>query len=335
MQAIRVICFVALLFVFGGTPATADVLQDQMTYWRSQAFTCSASGGLQFPSKVGTISPGNPQGCDDGDMTLFNSLLCIAGELVGCQAVKSSQDASGRWWRSPRRVGIEHTPNNGEDDSFSPDQALGVMLYVTAEKQSGAFANWAKWIEDNRPCWISAGGCKLAGWPRYCTDDTADKRCTLRPVDCALVEAVGVFLSAGTNSLVCKATLESVGYNKPFDWPLEPMALGSTILDDVGFPMHLAAVQILILQKLNLYPSSTAAGAKILALREPKNPFFQYLAQGNTSAVRDLTLALCPNQLQPRTDRSEWAWERGASEQAWKKSMYWDCIFMGKLLGAT
>ena len=31
--------------------------------------------------------------------------------------------------------------------------------------------------------------------------------------------------------------------------------------------------------------------------------------------------------------RHQWAWEREAAEKAWEKSMDWDCIFMGRLMG--
>lgn len=311
--------------------ARADLLQDHMADWRRKAFTCTANG-KSFPSKAGQPSPNNPQGCDDGDMTLFNALLCAAGEKIGCDAVIAAQEVSGRWWRSPRRIGIEHTPTNGEDDSFSPDQALGVLLYVVSEKQETPFRSWSSWIDDNRPCWSPGTPCALKGWPRYCPDDLQDKRCTFRPVDCALLEAVGLASNLGA---VCKVALKELGVNTNFEWPLEAMAFGSTIINDVGFPMHLAAVQILILQRLGLYKSSTDLAALVLTLREPRNPFFAFLAQGNTQGVRNLTLSLCPKIGEPPTKRSQWAWERSASETAWKDSMYWDCIFMGRLLGAS
>jgi hypothetical protein len=96
--------------------------------------------------------------------------------------------------------------------------------------------------------------------------------------------------------------------------------------------MHLAAVEIFLLELSGLASQSTRLGAQFLALREPRNPFFVFLAEGKTQRVINLVLDLCPSPQKPSLDKTQWAWERAASDQAWLHSMYWDCIFMGNLL---
>lgn len=70
--------------------ALADELSDRLAFWESKALLCEAKpGGVKFPSKpTHEIS----QPCDDGDMTLFNGLLCAAGDERGCVGVAEAQD---------------------------------------------------------------------------------------------------------------------------------------------------------------------------------------------------------------------------------------------------
>jgi hypothetical protein len=127
------ILFVAMLFQFASL-ARADELTDRGAFWRQNAFLCAAAPP-SFPSKEVL---GQPQECDDGDMTLFNGLLCAAGESAGCEAVARSQDTDGRWWRSPRRIGWEAPAH---DVSFSPDQSLGDLLYAVQTKDKVRFSH--------------------------------------------------------------------------------------------------------------------------------------------------------------------------------------------------
>lgn len=53
----------------------ADELSDRDAFWRTKVFTCTTATGQAFPSKEVV---GQPQDCDDGDMTLFNGLLCAS-----------------------------------------------------------------------------------------------------------------------------------------------------------------------------------------------------------------------------------------------------------------
>ncbi|MER9632581.1 hypothetical protein [Mesorhizobium sp. M0296] len=302
--------------------ASADELTDRDSFWRKQAFLCSVSA-YPFPSKE---VKGQPQDCDDGDMTLFNGLLCAAGEGAGCDAVARSQSADGRWWRSPRRIGMEAPAN---DVSFSPDQSLGVLLYVLQVGDKARFSSWLSWIEGNRPCLTKLGGkCFQYGWLRFCTDDF-DKRCTLRPGDCVRLEEVARRL--GVDSSLCRRILRELGLPTDVMRPLGDFLLGAAAANDPGYPQHLVGVDILIARMLGVDATKVNQAAAILAARTADNPFFQYLSGGAADDVRAKLLLTCPSPQRLSGNRFQWTWERVAKPNAWQESMYWDCIFLGDL----
>ncbi|RXG97197.1 hypothetical protein [Bradyrhizobium vignae] len=329
MRHIFLICAVALSFVIHVTCALATPLSDALMFWEPpQALLCNATG-TPYPTKY---SAGDPTHCDDGDMTLFNGLLCAAGDGRGCEGVRLSQGADGRWWRSPRRIGWTY-PNH--DVSFSPDQALGVMLYAVATRDVKAFDRWLQWIADNRPCLIKVGSnCIKEGWLRYCTDDAADKRCTLRPGDCTYLKATANYLGSARARL-CEDVIDDLAGAAPFPKNLilsvPGQALASATANTPGFPLHLASVGLFLARTMGLQDPDLDAAAKVLVAKQGENPFFQFLSVGKAQGVTDQLLALCPTQARPSGNRSQWAWERDQAEQAWKDSMYWDCIFLGKL----
>jgi hypothetical protein len=308
----------------------ANELSDRAVFWRAQAFRCEDA----FPSKFDASSPEN---CDDGDMTLFNGLLCLSGEQIGCDAVEHSF-VDGRWWRSPRRVGWEYPncgpsapPNLKCDVSFSPDQALGALSYIVATRNSWAFEIWVNWIK-NHPGKLTVDQIKQVAkediaklhWQEwqidlaaaaiasalpdrltYCTDDF-DGRCTLRPGDCALIKKVGSYV--GTDIDLCNDYLfsdkveelfKSVGLQVP-----TVLAAAGSFFNDNNYPLHLAGVQVFILQKLGERDDillNTAATK--LTCREHKNAFFAYIA-GNTpppSETLKQVLGKCPDGISGRS----------------------------------
>lgn len=102
--------------------------------------------------------PDSDNPCNDGNMTLFNGVLCAAGVPDGCTTVKQAQDSKGRLYRSPRlRV---FNQNNCASASFSakgnsepckntlsPDMGLGIMLYVATQRGYPAFRRCAGGME--------------------------------------------------------------------------------------------------------------------------------------------------------------------------------------------
>jgi hypothetical protein len=335
--------------------AIGDELTERAALWRERALLCKSDMRL-FPSK----SAVDPNDCDDGDMTLFNGLLCASGEKLGCDGVAHSF-RSGRWWRSPRKIGIV-AQNANQDSSFTPDQALGVLHYVVHTRDTVKFNAWVSWINNNRqrfdpnqlgtvlrranitisPLALAALGFAMAQLPPhpvYCTDDFK-LSCTLRHGDCIAISKTEDFLKQKGDVCAGYFSIDKFIENaKSLGVPVpELSSLAASYFNEANFPLHLAAVQIFLFQKSSAEdPVILHEAARHLAEdREPENPFFQYLA-GNKSRALELTLKECPTRGKPSlpptpSNPQQWSWERPDGEKAWLHSMYWDCIFMANLL---
>ena len=169
----------------------AEKLVDRMNYWDSKAFLCEEKElKIQTPSKP---SDNLGQPCDDGDMTLFNGLLCYADDERGCVGVAEAQDpVSGKWDRSPR-IRLLGKNDRGNSD-FSPDMALGVELYLIKKKDTERARKWLLWIHENSPCALASHfstSCLLEGIPRFCTDNAG---CYIRPGDAAALSTTVDYL---------------------------------------------------------------------------------------------------------------------------------------------
>ncbi len=318
-------------------------------YWEENAYLCQAQDGLPFTAPPFPAKKAGGE-CDDGDATLFNGLLCASGDQRGCNAVKNAQTADGKFWRSPRRA---ETNNLGKGDSvkqelsFSPDQDLGVLLYVVSTGDKGALQRWLNWLENNRP--PAAFGLK--GLPRYCIH----ANCTLRPIDRDMLNEVANFYGLdnreGIAHYYARASQLSLGFIDILLGKYGANYLGRrttdkisshAALEDSGFPLHLNAVRTLILRKLGNKDAGLDTAVAHLTRREANNPFFQYLKQGATQAVADQVIQYCPSYGQPLDDpnnRDQYTWEQGKSSQ-WSKpfkkdgkvrGMIWDCIMMKNL----
>ena len=351
-------------------------LKARMKTWQPPvAFMCPNIHGA-FPAKTDQPFSRNPAvtpACDDGDMTLFNGLLCLSGEQRGCDGVRRAQGPDGRWWRSPNRIGSHEAANDTEQATFSPDQALGVIAYLIAKKDGHAFNRWVDWMQKNPRC--DSSNCVPAGALRFCED----ARCAFRLGDCPLLDRVSWYLKRPTSvcdlpmyfgvaiptkyqqkiddfkKLVRKVTridlsgLEAATnrWLSKFDelnklrgivggGPLTAEMLAElddylgSLTNDEGYSRHLAGVEVLLLQALGFNTPLVPATAKTLANKEPTNPFFVFLNEGSSSRVLDLILSECPAQPTDQP-RFQWSWERAAKEQSWKRTMYWDCIFISRL----
>lgn len=306
-------------FLIAAESSAQAIPKERVDWWRSNAFLCKSADGFQFPSK----SVGGE--CDDGDMNLFAGLLCAAGEPIGCETVRRSQDAKGRWFRSPAR---KENSNQGQPNSFSPDMALGTQLYLAKTRDRAALANWLDWLDDARPCWIGAGdSCMRAPFLRFCTDDT-EKGCTVRPGDAAILHSTVSRLGVVPKNKDIERLLSQFG-ERVFD-----LVWASSQFNQPGYSQHLVGVEVFLLRSLGFSDPRLDGAAFALSTKQPRNPFFLYLKDGPTPQVAALTLELCPS---PSTGvpgaRFQWAWEREDAESAWRNSMFWDCIFMARLLG--
>lgn len=251
--------------------------------------------------KWSEICDGSPtkRGCDDGDATLFNGLLCASGEELGCRSVKLAQGRDGRMWRSPRRV------NRDTENSFSRDMGLGVLLYVIAKHDTKAMKSWRQYV-------ARAG--------KLCPDAT-DNRCDTTPLFRHLfndvAKAVGAWRYPGEDD-------HDEGAGDDVTLFL------SAKYGELGYAAHLVAVEIYLKRALGQTTSTLEAATKALLDRQPQNLFFRWLANSDTTELRTLL-----NQRLPKGAAdvgNQWQFEREDGEQAWQQSMGWDYVFLFNLL---
>jgi hypothetical protein len=252
--------------------------------------------------------------------------------------------AKGAWWRSPRIALADKKCDapDGKCDSFSHDQGLGVMLTVVIKRADASYLNrlndWMVWIDANRPCIIGGEPFCVRGWPRVCRDDTEPpdwpfKGCSVRPGDLAMMQTVLGRL--GLPLLPDPAPLKDT-FASFREWAV-PFILVNSNVNDLGYPSHLAATALLIMRSFPASPDTAPLldlAALSLNRRQPKNPFFAYLARKPREEVASLVLEVCPKTVDaiPK-ERLEWIWERADGSDAPKKTMLWDCVFMANLLG--
>lgn len=309
--------------------ALSDALEERVPLWESKALLCDPGpGAAPFPSKQ-TNDPAQP--CDDGDMTLFNGLLCAAGDQRGCAGVAEAQDpVSGEWFRSPR---IRLHGNDRGGASFSPDMALGVELYLLSSKDQARAYKWLMWMDEHVACSLNVlGWCAVRALPRFCTDDAPDGGCTMRHGDAATLAATVDFLQrqAGMPALPDGRLRGHLG---TFSGYGPAIAAIDANLNRPGYSQHLVAVSLWVLKAAGTTDPRLAEASQRLSQRAPDNAFFRFLSEGPTLAVRQKVLERCPAAatvlVQPLR---QWQWEREEADQAWRSSAYWDCLFMARLL---
>jgi hypothetical protein len=319
-----------------------DEVRDLAPMWRANAPICFTS-----PSA---------DDCHDGDMTLFNGLLCASGEELGCESVKKAQDDAGRWHRSVR---YRQHPELRPDNSFSWDMALGVQLYSVTKNDKAALEKWLRWVEANRPCLsnISHDGrnyCIVRGLPRWCTDDT-EKGCTAKPQGLALLYRTARYLGAAIpppavtvppsglpGEVIRMAIKEAKEANALFSLErlfiatedLQPnLILIDAAVNREGFPRHLTATEIMLYRITGGSAADVDYAALMLAQKEPHNAFFQYLVSGSTDDVAQKVLALAPKSAaELPLHKADWTWQRAKDDEAWKRAKLWDFVFMANLL---
>jgi hypothetical protein len=326
-------CLFNLFFWFGAIViasngaynASADELGNRLAYWETQALLCEASpGGIRFPSKQ---TDDSAQPCNDGDMTLFNGLLCAAGDQRGCLGVAEAQDpTSGEWFRSPR-IRIHGNDRGGAD--FSPDMAMGVQLYLVKTGDTARAMKWLNWMEDQVPCEVhgAQGQCALKSpIPQFCTDDKYG--CLMRPGDAAQLANTVNWLqhNKGMGDLQ-NGSLR--GYLGTFSEYSEILTKISADWNKPGYSQHLVGVGLLLLHETGINDAVLTKAARTIQGKNIGNAFFSYLAEGWTAKVEQEILARCPAVGHPtETPRDQWQWERENADSAWLHSAYWDCIFM-------
>lgn len=315
-----------LVLVVTSGLARADTLDDRAKVWDQNALMCQG-GGVAFPSK----QSGDPkQPCNDGDMSLFNGLLCAAGDERGCVGVAEAQDpATGQWHRSPRLRALGK--NDQGDATFSPDMAMGVELYLVTKNDKDRAWKWLMWIHNNVPCVQKVGDtCLLEGLPRFCAEVSG----------CTMGHGAAATLAATVNYLQKNAGLPDLpngrlrGHLGSFSGWGPLIQVTDSWVNDAGFSRHLTAVAIMLLRKTSGQNASLDDAARRVSSKSPNNAFFTYVAEKSANTkVRDQTLARCPATMAAlKQPLWQWQWERDDADRAWEHSSLWDCLFMYRLL---
>ncbi len=303
------------------TPASG-IAENLVDEWSSapRAFTCPPANSTQkaFPSKT-------PDGatCDDRDVMLFAGLLCASGDSqwahAACEAVAASEDANGEWWRSPRRVGV-----HSEDSGISNDLDIGVLLYVAKTHDGARLSAWRNFILANAIDYPNSGSNHLKLF-RTCAGPAS--------VSCSVFGDSWYLINATSKALGLPDVANpeiAIAFGHDSVWL--PFLAG--FIPD-GYRLHNLAAQILLLQMIGAGDRYTNDAAKILAGRDPENPFYLWLYLRKDKKVQDLTEKYCPQFGAPaHEDRTEWMWERSMSTvtATSPKTMYWECALMGNLL---
>lgn len=324
--------FSLILLLFIANIAKADDVQKRVLLWESKALLCPAEPGRSaFPSKQ-TEQASQP--CDDGDMTLFNGLLCAAGNQQGCTGVAEAQDPNtGEWFRSPR---IRLHGNDRGGSSFSPDMALGVQLYLMKTGDMKRGRKWLTWMHEHVACSINLfGTCVLYALPRFCTDDAEEKGCTMRPGDAAQLSATVSYLQKNLG-MPDLPDGRLRGYLGTFSGYGPAISEIDAKINRPGYSQHLVAVSVHLMRMMGQNDTRIGNAVQTLAEKEPRNAYFRYLNEGATPAVNSLVLEKCPapDRL-PKPPLHQWQWEREEADRAWEHSIYWDCIFMANLMRSS
>lgn len=273
------------------TPDQKQQVQETVAKIRTWAPVCS--NGQQTKTT-------DSDKCDDGDFLLFAGLSCLAGEENQCKYVQESQDTQGRFWRSPLRI------EKDDVNAFSRDMALGLLAYVAKTKDVLALERWVDYVKQN-----NGKMCPLS------TDTRCNSGMGIRTLAKLIGNKIGADVNWGNLGVYNRDAYDAELY-------------ASARYGESGFPLHLAAVQILILEEIgvsNTYWINVARNA--LNDRQPGNAFFAHLDKKDDVAVK-LFLEQSPKE-EPSI-KNQWSFERVDSEQAWKNSMGWDLIFLGNLL---
>jgi hypothetical protein len=253
----------------------------------------SCAGGIA----CGTYPNGNRA---DGDAMLWAGFLCLSGESQQCAAISMSVTDEGGLCRNP--------DCDREKNSSSRDMFTGFMMYMARTANIPLGKRVYDYVVENNL--------------QLCTD-AVDNRCLMiHPTyDAGWNTWAKVWRFHGQEPLAEMKKGEVIGGS---------ITSMQAIFADTGYPRNLVVAQLLTHQYIGNWRIEYQAAADQLVEFQPANPVFRYVAQGPTKAVADIVLNKCPSE-KPAAN-NDWAWQRDESEQAWNKSVGWDCIFMINLL---
>lgn len=298
-------------------PADVTAMSKLAIEYRALAGSTNLMPSPRVPSKAYPAEFNNGT-YNDFDMVLFGGLSCLAGEPRGCELVKYSQDYDGRFWRSPARVGKLQA--SGEA-TFSGDAFNGVVAYLTASDNRPALRKYLNFIRTHKQTILGQTAYKS------CVGDDS--------YQCVLGGAEWYFLKllakrSGDEALLPK---EFRGDVNPYGFTQETLAW-QALIAPAGYRLHLVGVQVMLARRLAGPSPTLDQTARLLAARQPENPFFAYLSLGADAAVEESARQKC-NPANAQTEYTDWTWQRATADPAWQRSMRWDCQFIYLLLAGT
>ena len=261
---------------------------------------------------------------DDDDTTIFSGLMCSSGITIGCDSVRNAQSTDGAFWRSPAQVNVGTNPMTG-------DQLTGVLNYFAAWGKVDPVAvkesleRYLKFVAAHRSPLPSSAQVPLDYSYKACGIPDPNDNCTVGAAAWMILNELAN--AYGLENLIpadVRDVYARFGYG-PHVLPWEAM------ISQPGYRIHLIGVYIHIARSLGLSFPEFDTAAKLLASRQPDNPFFLYLSLGRDISVLTVLEKKCnvdPNQVA----KQEWSWESADVLNTWKLKMYWDCAFMYRLL---
>ena len=232
--------------------------------------------------------------CNDGDaMAEAIGFLCAVGFAPSCDAVERSVRPDGQLLRAPGRTDTH--------DTASRDQLFGFM----AAQLSGEH----RWLDVKR--FIKRHG-------RICNDAT-DGRCELTPVAWTLIGW----------------THKHLGYDRDVSMLFNALVFDKTLLAQsvtvpTGYQLNLTVEAAYMAWKTGNESRTSYETARNAYLRQPGNPWFCYVVRGADEECARLALSLWPDE--PAV-KDQWTLARDTQDDAWKRSMGWEWLFMAGLFG--
>lgn len=244
---------------------------------------------------------------EDGDSLLWAGLLKASGMELDDAILDANLD--GQFFRSPLRADKAKS-GISELNSFSRDMATGLTLAASSDTiPLRILTAYESWID-----FVTRNGCKA------CKD--TDGRCIMTPAIFWMASYAG-------------AHNVPLGYEVT-RWLLKPYLLLTSSINPKGFQLHLVGVSIFTMVfhygSRKRLPLLLRLAAKMLHKRQPKNPFFAWLACKDAEAETILLKIKKHIARNGQGRRHQWAWERDDAEEAWKDSCGWDITFIDNLL---
>lgn len=280
--------------------------------------------GIKFPSGGTQAAP------EDGDMGIFGGLLCRSGSEDGCQLLRDSRTADGRFWRSPRRLNEADTKDHA---SFSGDQLRGVLHYfiragndpVTQNQVKDQLSDFLRYLR-TQPTPVPDATVRLITGYSSCPTRYPNFTCLLSGDDWYALK-----LLAKKHGVENELPPDLAEIEKSYGFDFEQM-LWQSLVTNAGYRLHLIANTAWIMRSLGETDPRIEKTIKILNARQPENPYFAYLFHGADKRVERLADNKCLAPDAARDAYEDWSWQRADVEDRWKVGMVWDCVFIYGLL---